>query len=343
MKISQVINIALRRKGYTGTINEKMYQWLYDVTDAKGHKSLPELWQDFAGQLGERFNEYETLAELKAATPEAGTLAMAKDSPHLFVYENGKWEQSAPDPKAESLGTIQQSMLTEAQFDQAHEQTGVPDKDRAWVLADGRNIGGTKLATLTGMTELPDLRGAYLRMAGANTHIADDNGHKWDGGVLGQAVQQQTAAPTSPFKGSTNEAGSHKHTVTVQDGGQHTHGMLSDGAHYHSLGTYDQEIHHIQQQYHNHTATNPSSLMKGKIKGEDANLAGSAEGTSNELEAATSTDGSHKHGIQNSGVHNHSADVSDTPDHRHTVTVRSGGDVETSPKTFTVNYYVRVN
>src|SRR5688572_3702241 len=53
------------------------------------------------------------------------------------------------------IGSILHSTLTEAQF-QALTSAG-------WILADGRDITGSALATLTGVTTAPDARGVFLR------------------------------------------------------------------------------------------------------------------------------------------------------------------------------------
>jgi hypothetical protein len=53
------------------------------------------------------------------------------------------------------LGCIQQSVLTEAQFQNVNGSN--------WVLCDGRTIVGSKLARLTGISNAPDLRGRFLR------------------------------------------------------------------------------------------------------------------------------------------------------------------------------------
>jgi hypothetical protein len=53
------------------------------------------------------------------------------------------------------LGCIEQSVLTEAQFQNANGSN--------WVLCDGRNIVGSRLAQLTGISNAPDLRGEFLR------------------------------------------------------------------------------------------------------------------------------------------------------------------------------------
>jgi hypothetical protein len=63
------------------------------------------------------------------------------------------------------IGMIVDSMLTEAQF-QALNGTG-------WILADGRNIGGSAYATITGQTTAPNLRGVYRR--GKNNGRSDGN------------------------------------------------------------------------------------------------------------------------------------------------------------------------
>ncbi len=55
----------------------------------------------------------------------------------------------------QTVGAIQQSMLTEAQI-QAEYGTG-------WVLMDGRDVTGSSYATITGNTTLPVARGQVLR------------------------------------------------------------------------------------------------------------------------------------------------------------------------------------
>ena len=57
------------------------------------------------------------------------------------------------------VGSIVQSILTLAQF-QAQAGTN-------WVLMDGASIVGSRLATITGWTNLPDASGKFLRTAGS--------------------------------------------------------------------------------------------------------------------------------------------------------------------------------
>ena len=60
-----------------------------------------------------------------------------------------------------TVGSIQQSMLTEPQW-----ATALGAEASKWAIADGRDVTGSKYATLTGNNTIPDLRGAYMRMAG---------------------------------------------------------------------------------------------------------------------------------------------------------------------------------
>ena len=57
------------------------------------------------------------------------------------------------------VGTIIHSMLTTAQFSAEYGDN--------WVLADGRSVTGTKYASVTGNTTIPDMRGAFLRGKGS--------------------------------------------------------------------------------------------------------------------------------------------------------------------------------
>lgn len=53
------------------------------------------------------------------------------------------------------VGTIIHSMLSTAQF-----ATEYGDN---WVLADGRSVTGSRYASVTGLSTIPDMRGAFLR------------------------------------------------------------------------------------------------------------------------------------------------------------------------------------
>jgi len=104
------------------------------------------------------------------------------------------------------VGSIQQSMLTEPQW----ATLLGPVEGAKWVLADGRNCTGTKFGQITGKTNLPDLRGAFLRAAGQNR-----NGYnRWNGGDVGQWYEDSTALPKTAF--TTSSSGAHTHTANPE-------------------------------------------------------------------------------------------------------------------------------
>ena len=85
-----------------------------------------------------------------------------------------------------SVGTLEQSFLTEAQFLAQPGRTG-----GTWVRCDGQNVAGSKYETITGLSTVPDLTGRFLRdstgsdagikttqanQMGAHTHSLSDNG-----------------------------------------------------------------------------------------------------------------------------------------------------------------------
>ncbi len=60
-----------------------------------------------------------------------------------------------------AVGSIQQSLLSEAQFQAVMGTTN-------WVLADGQGVSGSTYQTLTGNANVPDFRGCFVRMAGGD-------------------------------------------------------------------------------------------------------------------------------------------------------------------------------
>ena len=152
-------------------------------------------------------------AAWKFATPSTGDTHLVESAGS--GGENWNWNgtawvkvaNAAVAGSASSLfivGDIKQSVLTENQF---IAELGVVE-GRKWVLADGRNVAGTRYATLTGNSTVPDLRGAYLRMAGQN------NKASWTGGALNTWQEDTTRAPrNNALTGTTNTTGNHTHTL----------------------------------------------------------------------------------------------------------------------------------
>lgn len=284
---------------------------------------------DGSNWIGQPWRDYPTQAALLADAPPVSTLAVAIDTGYVFyravanwipvnrfavpvgntdppdatssqgdlfynstqltakVYDGANWDPLG-GKQGFAIGAIQQSILSSAQF-----MAALPAAERSdWHLADGGDITGSSLAAVTGVNTVPDLRGAFLRMAGTNA-----SNPAWQGGSLGGYEEDTTRIPRNT-------------ALTTGSAGAHTH----------SLGWYDQEAAGMVQQYGAFNAANPSPQVGHMNKIEDPGDGGnSAEGSANELEMAVSTDGQHTH------------------------TITGGGDRETRPKTYSINYFIKIN
>jgi hypothetical protein len=110
------------------------------------------------------------------------------------------------------VGSVQQSLLTESQW-----ATTLGVESTKWVLADGRDVSGSRWATITGQTRVPDLRGAFFRAAGQNTNASVN----WNGKAVGTHYDDTTRIPrVTGFTGTTDNPGNHTHSFTqyVQKG-----------------------------------------------------------------------------------------------------------------------------
>ena len=212
------------------------------------------------------------LTDTGGVDPAPGTLEQKVfhtiDVDTIYIYPLRTGQGGGGGGDSTQVGTIRQSFLTETEFHSL-------DSDGDWVLCDGRSVAGTEYATLTGRNTVPDLRGAYLRMAGQNSTNA-----AWNGGALNGFQDEQTKMPANPFVNATS--GAHQH-----ESGRKHYGPQDDLYAFGSraLGT------------------------NGWVSSNVNNLA--------QYLAKTSTDG----------------------DHTHTI---SGGDPETRPKTYSVNYFIKV-
>jgi hypothetical protein len=103
------------------------------------------------------------------------------------------------------VGTIVSSLLDESKFAKlvGDNPTSKPPKI-TWVLADGRNVAGTKFASLQRRNTVPDLRGMFLR--GIDPSGATDP----DGPRLAGSLQTfATALPSVAFVGATSQEPAH--------------------------------------------------------------------------------------------------------------------------------------
>lgn len=105
-----------------------------------------EVWTDaksinFPCEAGEQFSIYFNGVENNFI--DIDQLYFGDHTSLIQVYDNSP------------VGTVVPSLLTESQF---QSELGTH-----WVLADGRNVTGTRFASLFGSNTLPDMRGVFLR------------------------------------------------------------------------------------------------------------------------------------------------------------------------------------
>lgn len=134
-------------------------------------------------------------------------------SASTWLRGDGTWA-SLP-ASGSSLGDIRQSLLTEAQF-QSINGTG-------WVLLDGRSISGSALASLTGMTTLPDARGVVLR--GKNNGRSTATGNPDGDLALGAAQVDQNLAHGHEITSDAHTGGGNEVLPAAFNQGYPTNGL----------------------------------------------------------------------------------------------------------------------
>lgn len=108
-----------------------------------------------------------------------------------------------------AVGEMKSAMLSEADF-----QAQFGDE---WILADGRDVTGSKYEILTGQTVVPDARGLALR--GKNNGRSTAEGNEAGDLALGTYENDTTRRPrNTSLTGSTN-GDTHSHTAPVYAGG----------------------------------------------------------------------------------------------------------------------------
>lgn len=93
-----------------------------------------------------------------------------------------------------TIGDIKQSLLPVINFQQLHGD--------CWVAMEGQSITGSDFSSLTGVSNLPDARGKFLRNLGGNS------------ASLMQTQNSATKMPINPF--ITSQAGSHQHDFVFE-------------------------------------------------------------------------------------------------------------------------------
>jgi hypothetical protein len=111
--------------------------------------------------------------------------------------------KTAPVP----VGTVVSSLIPVAQFQALY---GTFSANATWILANGSDVTGSEYAKVMGRNTVPDLRGAYLRMAGTN---AAQTG--WAGGNINTYAEDSTRAPRT-----TNFSVEHRDPMRYGDSGR---------------------------------------------------------------------------------------------------------------------------
>ena len=209
------------------------------------------------------------------STPREGETHLVEAQGASYTWNGTAWVKTVAAASTDTtggllmVGSVQQSLLTETQF-----KTLLGDQSANWVLADGRNVANTTYATVTGRQNVPDLRGAYFRMAGNNS-----TNNSWQGGAFLSWQEDTTRAPRNT-------------AWSIANAGSHTH------------------------------AYNDPLTDETKLTG-NRGVVGTGRGNEEvflhpKRNIATGSFGNHSHSI-------------------------SGGDTETRPKTFALNYFIKVN
>jgi len=236
---------------------------------------------------------------------------------------------------AQALGSIQQSILTEAEF---QAEMGTTD----WVLMDGRNIAGSKLATLKGWTTIPDARGRFLRTLGGTSAALS-------------ITQNDTTAvngllnASSTVTGTANISHDHPNTTSTTESANHSHDMSHD--HTNSItSTNGSHTHEFD-----YNASSGNQVFPGYFT-QGTNFYRNT-GTTNVGGIGMRSAGSHDHTIDVNTYNGSTGSVSSNHTHNTDIPNFSGngaltataaaqvisGDAETRPDNLTVNTFIKIN
>jgi hypothetical protein len=210
-----------------------------------------------------------------------------------------------------AVGSIQQSMLDEADF-----QTEMGSSD--WVMCDGRDITGSKLATYIGAT-LPDARDRFLRSN--HTSIAEGAGTTTRGASMRAQQTEDTV-----LNGITVSGGTASGTF---GSASHTH---SSAGHSHSSGS----IRALIGSDTNSLGYVSTGGSFGTTTTRDYNVTG-AVGTTTAA-TGTATDGTSGSTTPGSTGAASNSSVSSTP-----ASISNNSNVETRPLNITVNTFIKIN
>jgi len=275
---------------FYGQTTQGSYDWHFDApTQGEAHlvedQSAIFSWSSTTSQWVKTANASTTNLGIENLNNVTHNPKLNGD---ILVYSTlaNRWLGAQPSTIADTLikksvtyqvGDIKQSILTEPQF-----KTMLGAEADDWCLADGRDVTGSTYATLTGQNTIPDLRGAFLRMAGSNNVKPG-----WNGGTLGGFNEYKTARPAgSPFIGNTSSDGNHTHSLR-----RYLPNSWSDG--------WEKLMNYVAGGFRTINGGNTTYNESASPCGESGN-------------------------------------------HAHTVAITGGGDSETAPRSYSVNWFIKI-
>ena len=134
------------------------------------------------GQLTDA--QLETVADITARDAldhKPARIVYVISNNKMYISNGSAWNSFADQS---AVGDIKASMLTEAQYQ--------AEFGSEWILADGRLVTGSDYHSITGIVNIPDLRGVFLR--GKNNGRSDGNQNPDGDLTLGQFTDDKYEA-----------------------------------------------------------------------------------------------------------------------------------------------------
>ena len=165
-------------------------------------------------------------SELKDAQLEVKENDRTSDPAIFGKIEFSKESDCAIIQLANRIQKIEDGFVGEYKYSDLTEAELQGEYGTKWILADGRDVTGSKYAEITGRNNVPDARGLFFR--GKNNGRSDGNENPAGEQDLGSYEDDTTRRPrNSNF--STDPSGSHYHVQGQVAGGAGRYGTTNTG------------------------------------------------------------------------------------------------------------------
>ncbi|MCP4369955.1 MAG: hypothetical protein GY797_17845 [Deltaproteobacteria bacterium] len=160
------------------------------------------------------------------------------------------------------IGTIVSSVLGPNNFGKIIKGKGQSDvKTSPWVLADGRNVEGSKYVQISGTSVVPDLRGLFLR--GLNVGRKDGKQDLDNDRKPGDFQDNATSLPKAAFVGETSIDGRHSHSYDAArpyNSGAGNHDRAKSSGQVNSTSPAGEHKHRVQIKAGGDPETRPKNV-----------------------------------------------------------------------------------